>query len=258
MRTKAFTLIELLVVMAIIAVMIGILVPALAIAKEHARRTLCANNVRQFIIVSILYARENKEKLPSGASQQPSYGPQAGTDEHTPVMASKTLNSLIKISRNPKIFRCPWLRKPWDNPKDPNGWYDTQYGGYGYILGYNYLGGHSQTPWGPNYNYSGITPGITRWISPQKITDRTNFPLVTELNAWTKQGRMTFAPHGKRGPILVGDDSRNPNTGLPSEKIGAVGGNIGLLDSSVSWKKISAMKVHIASHGSEGDCLAEW
>ena len=55
---KAFTLIELLVVVSLIAVLLSILLPALSMAKEAARRTQCASNVRQFGLAFLLYAQE--------------------------------------------------------------------------------------------------------------------------------------------------------------------------------------------------------
>lgn len=65
--SHGFTLVEMLVVIAIIGVLASLLLPGLAIAKESARRTKCANNLRQLAITWTVYSGDNAELfVPNG------------------------------------------------------------------------------------------------------------------------------------------------------------------------------------------------
>jgi len=98
------------------------------------------------------------------------------------------------------------------------------------------------------------------FLSPQHTEQDSQLPLVTDINDWSPGLSKTFAPHAANGPVSHAYDFSNPSAvGASSKDIGAVGGNVGLLDGSVSWKNIKQMKPWRGSQlWDNGSCFALW
>src|SRR5213594_2612599 len=239
----AFTLIELLVVIVIIAILAALLLPALVSTKERARRVACKSNLRQFVLAVHMYGHENRDRIPTALPEDQS----AAAYEYTPVIPRTTRETLIKYAGSQKMLECPSLGKPFNTP---NGW---DVGLYGFVIAYNYLGGHSRTPWPAE-------GGSSVWISPQTINEDSSLPLITDMNDWSPAYGNTFAPHGARGPILRNGDFSNVGAqGTSPKQIRSEERRVGLVDGSVNWKPISQMKQFRGwSSQLQDECWALW
>ena len=108
-----FTLIELLVVIAIIAVLAGMLLPALSKARAQAQGTACANHQRQLGLALLVYADDHRSELPRSQHSAAAFGEATWGFSLLPYLSAGTSTNRAAVRQG--VFRCPSDRRT-------NGW----------------------------------------------------------------------------------------------------------------------------------------
>jgi prepilin-type N-terminal cleavage/methylation domain-containing protein/prepilin-type processing-associated H-X9-DG protein len=105
-RRNAFTLIELLVAIAIIALLISILAPALQRAKERARTIICRSNLRQYGVAAGMYLDDNEARFPDPYVWLYTGAGTGGTPDEE-IMGLEPDGSLWPYLKDKDIHICP-------------------------------------------------------------------------------------------------------------------------------------------------------